>query len=47
MAVLKSATGRSAATLDFEESVGRIAVGCRSRMIFTRHDPAKTVANLL
>jgi len=46
MAVLKSATGSSAATLDFTEPIGRIAVGCRSRMIFTRHDPLRTVANL-
>lgn len=46
MDVLKSATGRSAAMLDFAEPVGRIAVGCRSRVIFTRHDPLRTVANL-
>lgn len=47
MAVLKSATGDSARALDFAEPVGRIAAGCRSRLIFTRHDPLITVANLL
>ena len=46
MAVLQAATGVSAATLDFAEPVGRIARGCRTRLIFTRHDPLKTVANL-
>jgi imidazolonepropionase-like amidohydrolase len=46
MAVLQSATGTSAATLAFAEPVGRVAPGCRSRLILTRHDPLETVANL-
>ena len=46
MAVLKSATGASAETLAFAESVGRIAPGCRARFILTRHDPSASVANL-
>ena len=47
MAVIRSATGASAATLDFPEPIGRIAPGCRSRFILTRHDPLRTVANLM
>jgi imidazolonepropionase-like amidohydrolase len=47
LSVLRSATGASAETLDFAEPIGRIAAGCRSRLIFTRHDPSTTVANLL
>ena len=46
MAVLKSATGTSAATLAFPEKIGRISPGYRSRFILTRHDPLETVANL-
>lgn len=46
MAVLKSATGDCAAMLDFDEPIGRIAEGCRSRLIFTRHNPLTTVASL-
>ncbi len=46
MNVLRSATGVSAATLNFPEPVGKLAAGSRSRMIFTTHDPLKTVANL-
>jgi imidazolonepropionase-like amidohydrolase len=46
MAVLKSATSTSAATLAFPEKIGRIAPGYRSRFILTRHDPLETVANL-
>jgi imidazolonepropionase-like amidohydrolase len=46
MNVLKSATGTSARILQFGEPVGRIAAGHRARMIFTEHDPLKTVANL-
>ena len=45
-AVLRSATGASAATLEFPEPIGRIAPGCRARFIVTRHDPLATVANL-
>lgn len=44
--VLLSATGRSASTLQFLEPIGRIAPGCRARMIFTHHNPLATVANL-
>lgn len=46
MSVLQSATGASAATLQFAEPVGRIAAGCRSRFIITRHDLLTTIANL-
>src|SRR5262249_53488432 len=46
MAVLRSATGGSAELLEFAEPIGRIAAGCRSRLIFTRHDPATSVRNL-
>jgi len=46
MAVLKSATGTSAATLAFPEKIGRIAPGYRSRFILTRHDPLESVASL-
>jgi imidazolonepropionase-like amidohydrolase len=46
MAVLRAATGTSAGVLGFPESIGRIAPGCRSRFILTRHDPLATVANL-
>jgi imidazolonepropionase-like amidohydrolase len=47
MAVIRAATGTSAATLAFPDPIGRIAPGCRARMIFTRDDPSATVANLL
>src|SRR6185436_10276474 len=47
MAVIRAATGASAATLAFPEPIGRIAPGCRARMILTRHDPSETVAKLL
>jgi imidazolonepropionase-like amidohydrolase len=46
LAVIRAATGQSAALLDFAEPIGRLAPGCRSRMIFTRHDPSATVSNL-
>jgi imidazolonepropionase-like amidohydrolase len=46
MAVLRSATGVSAEMLEFAEPIGRIVAGCRTRLIFTRHDPLVTVANL-
>ena len=46
MAILRSATGAEAETLDFAEPIGRIAPGCRARLIFTRYDPLATVANL-
>jgi imidazolonepropionase-like amidohydrolase len=47
LAVLKSATGASAETLEFPEPIGRIAAGFRTRLIFTRLDPSTSVANLL
>lgn len=46
MAVLRAATGVSASVLHFPEPIGQIAPGFRARMIITRHDPLKTVANL-
>lgn len=46
MAVLRSATGVSAEMLQFAEPIGKIAPGGRTRLIFTRHDPLATVANL-
>jgi len=46
MNVLRAATGVSAEVLQFAEQVGRIAAGCRSRMIFTEHDPLAGVVNL-
>jgi imidazolonepropionase-like amidohydrolase len=46
MNILRAATGTSAAILAFAEPVGRIAAGCRSRMILTTHDPLATVVNL-
>lgn len=47
MAVLQSATSRSADTLAFPEKIGRVAPGHRSRFILTRHDPSKSIANLM
>jgi imidazolonepropionase-like amidohydrolase len=44
--VLKSATGRSSRLLCFSEPVGHIEPGSRTRLIFTRHNPFETVANL-
>jgi imidazolonepropionase-like amidohydrolase len=44
--ILGSATGVSAETLEFPEPIGRIAAGCRSRLIFTRHDPLTSIASL-
>ena len=46
MAVLRAATSVSASMLRFPEPMGRIAPGFRARIIITRHDPLKTVANL-
>jgi len=46
MAVLRAATSVSGSTLRFPEPMGRIAPGFRARIIITRHDPLKTVANL-
>lgn len=44
--VLGYATGRSAGHLDFREPIGRLAADHRARMIFTRFNPLKDVANL-
>ena len=46
IAILRAATGVSASTLNFDEPIGQIAPGFRSRFIITRHDPLETVANL-
>lgn len=46
MRVLRSATGTSSRRLNFAEAIGRIAPGCRSRMILTQHDALSTVKNL-
>ncbi|HWA87947.1 MAG TPA: amidohydrolase family protein [Opitutus sp.] len=46
LAVINAATGTSAARLGFKENFGRIAPGCLSRFILTRHSPLETVANL-
>ncbi len=45
-AVVKAATGVSAAFLKLREPAGRLAAGQRARMIFTRHSPLATVSNL-
>lgn len=44
--VLRSATGGSAAILEFPDRIGRIAPDYRARFILTEHDPLATVANL-
>jgi imidazolonepropionase-like amidohydrolase len=44
--VLRSATGVSAAMLDFQERIGRIAPDYRARFLLTEHDPLASVANL-
>jgi imidazolonepropionase-like amidohydrolase len=46
MAVLRSATAVSAATLAFPARIGQLAPGFHSRLILTTHDPLKTLANL-
>jgi imidazolonepropionase-like amidohydrolase len=46
MAILRSATRVSARTLQFPEPIGQLAPGFRSRLIFTRHDPLASIANL-
>jgi imidazolonepropionase-like amidohydrolase len=46
LAVLRAATGTSARTLEFAEPIGLIRAGHRSRLIFTRHAVAASVANL-
>lgn len=44
--VINAATGAGAGRLGFREEFGRVAPGCLSRLIVTRHSPARTVANL-
>jgi imidazolonepropionase-like amidohydrolase len=44
--VLRSATGTPAALLAFQEPIGRIAPGCRSRMIYSLHHPLDRVTDL-
>ena len=46
LAVINSATGVGAGRFAYRENFGRIAPGCLSRFIITRHDPLATVANL-
>lgn len=46
LAVLRSATGASAATLDFPEPIGTIAPGRKARFILTSNDPTSGVSNL-
>ena len=46
MEVIRSATGTSAGLLEYKEPIGRLAPDCRSRMIFTQHNPLETVSNL-
>lgn len=46
IAVINAATGVSAGRFNYREPFGRLAPGCRSRFILTRHSPAATVANL-
>ena len=44
--VLRSATGASAGLLDFKEPIGRLVPDCRSRILFTQHDPTASVKSL-
>lgn len=46
LSILNSATGVSAATLQFPDRIGQIAPGFRSRMILTRNDLLQSVSNL-
>ncbi|MBI5766958.1 MAG: amidohydrolase family protein [Verrucomicrobia bacterium] len=46
LAVINAATGVSAGRLGYREKFGRLAPGCLSRFILTRHSPLATVANL-
>ena len=46
IAVINAATGVSAGRFGYREPLGRIAPGCRSRFIVTRHPPHETVTNL-
>jgi imidazolonepropionase-like amidohydrolase len=45
-ATLQTATGKSAAALGLKAKQGILAAGCRSRLLFTAHDPLATVAHL-
>ena len=44
--VLHSATGTPAGLLAFGEPIGRLAPGCRSRMIYSLHHPLDRVSDL-
>jgi imidazolonepropionase-like amidohydrolase len=46
IAVLNAATGVSSDRFAYQEKLGRIAPGYRSRFILTRHPPLETVSNL-
>ncbi len=46
LAVIHAATGAGSARFAYRENFGRIAPGCISRFILTRHSPLETVANL-
>jgi len=44
--VLAGATGLPSRLLSFQEPIGRLAEGYRARMVFTRHQPLRRVAEL-
>jgi imidazolonepropionase-like amidohydrolase len=44
--VLHSATGASAARLDYTENIGRLVAGAKPRFILTAHDVLRTVSHL-
>ncbi|HZZ59356.1 MAG TPA: amidohydrolase family protein [Opitutaceae bacterium] len=46
IAVINAATGTGSGRLAFREEFGRIAAGCRSRLILAHHSPLETVSNL-
>jgi imidazolonepropionase-like amidohydrolase len=46
IAVINAATGASAGRLQYQEKIGRVAVGYASRFILARHSPIETVGNL-
>ena len=45
--VVNCATGAGSGRFGYKENFGRIAPGCLSRLILTRHSPLDTVANLM
>jgi len=46
IAVINAATGASAGRLQYQEKIGRIAVGYASRFILTPYSPLETITNL-